>query len=1000
MPHPRLPLLRTLGWALALALTAPLALGVAPPPEALELPEVVVRGIDRVRLEAEREGVLALEAPRIAQTPLSVELPAETLPHPSLGEAPPVQTPGCAYRNPVTGALARATGGAESLYKSAMERLSRDLLGEASGFLAQLRSEYPGSPLAGNAAFWLGEIRRREGRLDDAVAFFGLTEGEYAEEAAYRRAALLEELGRETEARRTWERLAGDPASPHRPEALYRLGASYLRTGQPREALGSLETLGELSEQGKAVRRDVQAAGLFALGLARRRVGDLAGAEKALVRFLLESPDHPEAPPAQAALGWTLLEQGRAREAAQRFLWLSEARPPESLLVRALYGRVRALTEEGSPEAPDALLALEAAAPAGPWAGWARADLAWAAFRRGAYADALERYRAALAVWDAPAREVSQYMVGECLYLLGRYGEASEAYGAVPAAAPLGPAALHRAGLCALLAGDAEAAERSLSRALERDPAYPEADRVWAWLGEARLRLGRPEEALRAFNAVPEGSPAFPQALYGRAWIAFEAERWDEAAGLFARLVRNHPGDPNRDEARLMLARAYFNRREVRPAIEALEQLEAEARTPGYRSAARFYRGWMYARSEREKQAREVLGALLAEEPRGEFAARALQTLAWLDFGAGDYGGALARFDAILAMAPGGELEAEARRKRADSLYNLGRHEEALAAYQQLGDTPEGRYGEALCLLGLGRLGELGRAADRFAKAYPRDPRSTDLFFSLAQARAEGGDWPGAAHAYLRAAELGTDEKAAEARLEAARSLASGNDDDGAAKLLEPLSSRADPVGLAALRELGRLLDRRGPPETARGVWDRLAARTEGTERAEVLRAAARSAAALLDWEGAEGRLRAALEACPESAPLLRQALLADLGETFLLQGAPGRAVEPLSEAAELALSPEGLRAFLAMGKAQEAATREQEALETYLRIGYLYPVAEPGVAGALLRAGEILRGQGDVGRARAVYQKVADEAPEETAGRATQALGELGVPPAPDQPR
>lgn len=989
-------LARALGWLLALALSAPLAFGVSPAPQPLELPEVVVRGIDRVRLEAERAGVLPLEAPRLAQAPTRLELASAVPPPPELAAAPRVQSPGCAYRNPVSGALARATGGAEALYHTGMERLSRNLLDEAAGYLAQLRADHPAHPRADDAAFWLAEIRRRQGRLDEAVAFLGLVRGALAPEAAYRRAWMLADRGRGDEARRAWEELSRDEGNPHRPEALYRLGAAHYEAGAPRLALPPLEELAALPGQGVSVPGPVRAAGLLTLGLARRAAGNPRGAEEALVRFLLEAPDHPSAPGAQVALGWTLLEQGKSREAARRFGWIVDAAAPfpAELLGPALYGRLRALAEAQDPAMPDALLALEAGAPTGPWVGWGRADAGWLAFRQQRYEDALALYRSALRAWDAPGADVPRYMAAEALYLLGRYDEAAQAYRAVPPEAPLGPAALHRAGLCELLAGRPARAAELLEEALRRDPAYPETDRVWAWLGEARLRLGLRDEALRAFQAVPEHSPSHPQALYGRAWLAFDGARWDEAAELFARLLRSYPADPNRDEAVLNLARAHFNRREPRAALDALDRLERETGEPRYRSAARFYRGWMFARSGREAQARVQLAGLLADEPDGPYAAQAHHALGWLDFAAGAYAEALPHFDEALAREPHGPLADEARQKRADSLYNLGRYAEALEAYAALGDAPDAHYGQALSLFRLGRREELARAAQDFAARHPQDPRGAGLFLVLAQARAEAGEPAAAAAAYRRAAALAPEaDRAAQARLEAARSHLQAEEWGPARELLEPLSALEGPVGLAALRELARLFDRQGPAGAARGAWDELARRTRGEERCRARRSAAAAARAVLDWEGAEERIRAALTECAASPALLRQAVLADLGEVLLLAGRPDAAAEPLAAAAEVGTSPEGLRALQTLARALEAAGRGQEALETYLRIGYLYPMSDSEAAGAFLRAGRLLEAQGQIDQARAVYEKVAGGAGEGPAREAREHLARLGVP-------
>ncbi|MEW6489224.1 MAG: tetratricopeptide repeat protein, partial [Thermodesulfobacteriota bacterium] len=245
-----------------------------------------------------------------------------------------------------------------------------------------------------------------------------------------------------------------------------------------------------------------------------------------------------------------------------------------------------------------------------------------------------------------------------------------------------------------------------------------------------------------------------------------------------------------------------------------------------------------------------------------------------------------------------------------------------------------------------------------------------------------------------RAAALAPEgDRAAEARLEAARSHLQAGEWGPARELLEPLSAGEGSVGLAALRELARLFERQGPADAAREAWDELARRTRAEERCRARRSGAGAARALLDWAGAEARLRTALEECAASPALLRQAVLADLGEVLLLAGRPDAAAEPLAAAAEMGTSPEGLRAFQILGRALEAAGRGQEALETYLRIGYLYPLSDSEVAGAFLRAGRLLESQGQLDQARAVYEKVAGDAAEGPAREAREHLARLAAP-------
>ena len=979
-------LLRSLLWAAALSLFAPLALGVAPRDDALELPEVVVRGIDQVRLDAQRAGQPPLEPARSAQTAVPLDLPAADLPAGQLRAAPPVQSPGCAYRNPVTGALARAGGDPEAYYKTALDRLAHDELDQAAFFLAAIRDKHPGHPRADNAAFHLAEIQRRQGRPSEAIAFYRLVHGEFAQQAGYRLAWLLDAEGRVAEARAAWEQVAADDTSPFRAEAWYRLGVDQLANGDPAAAVASLErSLADAPDTAA----DDPAGILYALGLAQRLLGDLDAAEQNLLRFLLQHPGHPAAPAAQTALGWVLLDRGQPGEAAHRFSWVLDRTPAAALASRALYGRVRAFADLADQDLGDRALAqLEGDAPDGPWVGWARADLAWLAFRNDDYVAALARYRDALKVWTGPGQDAPRYMVAESLYLLGRYPEADEAYREVRADSPLHPTALHRAGLCKLLAGDPAGAEAVLHRLLQQHPGYPQSDRVWAWLGEALARQQRPDEALRALRNVTAASPAYPQALYAQAWLAFDAERWDEAAGLFGSFLQIAPADPNRDEALLTLARAHFNRRQLRAALEALDLLEAHTIDPDQHAAARYYRGWMLARSAREDEGRTVLAELLHDDPAGIYAARAHSTLAYLDFGRSEYQAALAHFDAVLALETAGELATEARAKRADALFNLGRFQQALDAYRALGETPEAAYGVALCLNSLGERQRLAEAAAGFADRYPADPRGADLFLALGRLLAEAGDPAGAATAYGRAAQAsGDDGRAAEAQLEAARSLVSAGRPEAALEVLERLGGRDDNLGTAALRQRALVLERVGQPAAARDAWELFANRAEGEPRATALREAARWARATSAWGEARELLERALAACPADGLVLRQALLADQGETLLLAGLPEQAVELLRRAGELGRSDEGLRALSSLGRAHEAAGAQEEALDTYLRLGYLYPVDDPEVARALLRAGTLLEELGDGERAQQLYRKLADEAPAEWAERARARL-------------
>jgi len=965
---------RLAGFACGVLLLSPLAFGVSSPSSDLELPEVVVKSIDSTMLEAKRNAVLPLEPPKIAQPDVRVDLPGDSLPEIGKRASPKVQSPGCAYRNPVTGAIARAAKGPEALYKTGQERLSRNLLEDAKYYFAQLRETAPDNPRSDDAAFWLAEIYNRQGKQEDAISFLRLVKGAYASEARYRLARLLEDNNRPEEAATLWEKVASDSGSAHRPEAIYRVGVRRLASGKSAEAAKAFEKVAIVGSSELSVPEDVRSAALLGLGMARRDLKEFEKAENHLMRFLIDYPDHPSAPSARVILGWTLLDQGKADEAILRFdRIIDKGSKSRDILIRALFGKVRALIEKSDIDAADeALQVLVDERPKGPWEGWAKADIAWLAFKKGQRNDALVWYRSALDAWNGPGADVPKFMMAECLYLLQRYEEAARAFQNIEVGSSLYPTALHRAGLCFLLAGDFFEAERAFMKNLTLYPENPESGRVWAWLGETRLRMGRRGEAVQAFSKVPVESPAHAQALYGMAWAAFENESWEEAVSRFTEFLKAYPADPNREEAMLTLARAEFNSRDADSALAALKKLETEAVNKEYAAAAAYYRGWMLARSGKIEEGKQLLKGVLEKDATGPYAAKAMLSLGQVDYGLGAYSSAVESFKKAAELGEGSEIEKEARQKIADSLYNLGQHQQALEAYQALNSSPDARYGEALCLYRLGRVKELSKAAYAFAADFQNDPRAADLLFTLGQALAEVGNPSESANVYKKAAEIALEsDKKKEAQLEAAKSLIVAGETSQAVEMLETLASRSGPLRLPALRELAKIFEEKGMIAKALDAWDRIVKFSEEEERCRAYRSSAKLTLMALNFEDARRRLSAALEVCPQEAEIMRQALLTDMGEVWLLEGVLSKAMESLSKASEMGKSSEGLRALLTMARAQEAHELQQEALETYLRIGYLYSVNDAGVADALLRAGTMFEENGKVDNARSLYKKI-----------------------------
>ena len=147
--------------------------------EGLHLPEVVVIGEDSARLEGFRDfGLLPALAPGIKLEPVA-DIPilgdAENGSGPEW-ETAAAQTPGCAYRNPVTASLARGFSGAEGYYRSGRQKYLDGLLDDAGKYFQAGLDKFSDSVLIPDFHYWLAEIAfRQENYASARIHFVAVT---------------------------------------------------------------------------------------------------------------------------------------------------------------------------------------------------------------------------------------------------------------------------------------------------------------------------------------------------------------------------------------------------------------------------------------------------------------------------------------------------------------------------------------------------------------------------------------------------------------------------------------------------------------------------------------------------------------------------------------------------------------------------------------------------------------------------------------------------------
>jgi len=439
--------------------------------------------------------------------------------------------------------------------------LARGRAGDAAGAERELRRALALRPGFAEAGLALGNLLRRRGALDEALAVLrpeaerGSNEDRARALVALGSAELA--AGRRGDAERAFGRAV--EYAPARAEIRVGIARAWLSTDDPADVTRALAVL----ERAAQLAPDV-AAVHTALGRARERAGDAAGAAEAYDRALRLDPDERLARRRLLRLALQGRDHARARHEADRLV-AGAPEDPEHRFLAALvadrdgrledarrgYRKAIALANGNYPEAWLNLGVLErgagdrAAAQAayeealklrpGYAAAWlnlgrlheaARAPRdAEAAYRRavageagyasgwlalgqllseeGRTDEAVAAFRSALAA--RPGWDSAELSLAVALARAGRHEEAIAAYRALLARMPRYISAWYDLGLALRAAGRGQEARDALARAVALDADHLPSRRA---LAELDLASGRLDEARAGYREVLDRAPA------------------------------------------------------------------------------------------------------------------------------------------------------------------------------------------------------------------------------------------------------------------------------------------------------------------------------------------------------------------------------------------------------------------------------------------------------------------------------------------------------------
>ena len=277
--------------------------------------------------------------------------------------------------------------------------------------------------------------------------------------------------------------------------------------------------------------------------------------------------------------------------------------------------------------------------------------------------------------------------------------------------APIPPqlAEMLQGGWAQLQAGNVAAADRAFGRALKQSPSHPSA---LAAAGYAALARDDADRALSRFDESILAAPRFAPALAGRGEALLRLQRSAEALASFEAALAADATLPLATRVETLrfrvledtLARA---RRHAAAGEWDLARSGYEAALSASPESAVLFRelAAVERRSGHIAEADQHLERAIALDP-GDRASRVL--LAQIREESGDYDGAIASYEAALAIEPSAEIEAALTRTRERA--DLARLPEQ---FQALGDRPEATRADVAAALAIRLPGLLARAPAR-----------------------------------------------------------------------------------------------------------------------------------------------------------------------------------------------------------------------------------------------------------------------------------------------
>jgi len=511
------------------------------------------------------------------------------------------------------------------------------------------------------------------------------------------------------------------------------------RAGAPFEEIAALyRTAAE-----HAASSNLSAEAWQRLGNAAYTATNYAAAATAYGRLLQDHPDHPRAAEAALPAAWSLFHIGRPADAialAERRIAAS-GETDEWLYLLANARRALLDTDR----AVDSYDALVRRFPNSRLAAAARYESALALFRQRRFAEVIRRLDGA--EWPAEFRADVDWMLAESYAQTGAADAAIQHYRRVVESSPpspRAPEAMYKLGTMLVERGARAEASDLLRAMVARHPNHPMAPAALLTSGFAHAADERWEEAIADWGRLERtwtNSPHAEEALFQKGLAEMRLQRAPAATASLQALLRRFPATERAAETHYWLAVLADRTNEN---VEAETHLRLALQLdppPDLRRRARFLLARVLQKLGRESEAADLWQELLSTPSRADMPPELIEWLAQHRLEQRSFSNALAAAESLLAGAPD-------------------------EAWRQIGSYLVGRARE-----GLGdRAGAL-TAFEQADRGSPVTRARVQALLALSRLRMSEGALDGAEEAARRAAEFASDDRLAEIKAVALKTL-------------------------------------------------------------------------------------------------------------------------------------------------------------------------------------------------------------------------------------